>query len=160
MRRVNPDVLRRLLTEYPDQQEANYVIDGFTHGFKLGLDRHPLPREPCQNSAKAMEKHDKTAERIAEEVELGHILGPFDEPPLEGMVYSPINVVDKAGDPDKVRLIHNLAWPYNDQSVNKCIPRSEAAVKYHYIDEIIQVAIHLGGDIWGCRVDFRHGRFF
>ena len=89
---------------------------------------------------------------------MGHMLGPFDEPPLEGMVYSPIHLVDKAGDPNKSRLIHNLAYPYNDQSVNRCIPQSESSVQYHYVDELIDLALQLGDDLWGCRVDFSHGK--
>ena len=89
---------------------------------------------------------------------MGHMLGPFDEPPLEGIVYSPIHLVNKARDPNKSRLIHNLAFPYNDQSVNQCIPPSQSSIQYHYIDELIDFAISLGKDIWGCRVDFSHDK--
>ena len=158
LQRVKPEILKKLLVNYPDKQEAQYVISGFTSSFRLGLDREPLPREPCENSAKALKNEEVTSQLIAEEIEMGHMLGPFDEPPLEGMVYSPIHLVDKAGDPNKSRLIHNLAYPYNDQSVNRCIPQSESSVQYHYVDELIDLALELGDDLWGCRVDFSHGK--
>ena len=158
LQRVKPEILKKLLVNYPDKQEAQYVISGFTNGFRLGLEREPLPRDPCENSAKALKNEEVTSQLIAEEIEMGHMLGPFDEPPLEGMVYSPIHLVDKAGDPNKSRLIHNLAYPYNDQSVNRCIPQSESSVQYHYVDELIDLALQLGDDLWGCRVDFSHGK--
>ena len=82
--------------------------------------------------------------------------GPFDEPPLPNMVFSPLHLVPKAGAPGKYRLIHNLAFPYNEGSVNRSIPPEESSVQYHYIGELIQLALQLGKDIWGCRVDFSH----
>ena len=105
-----------------------------------------------------MQKMEVTSQLIDEEVKMGHMLGPFNEPPLEGMVYSPIHLVDKARDPTKSRLIYNLVYPYNDQSVNQCIPPSQSSVQYHYIDKLIDFAISLSKDIWGCRVDFSHGK--
>ena len=82
------------------------------------------------------------------------MLGPFDEPPLPDMVYSPLHLISKAGAEGKYRLIHNLAFPYNEGSVNRSIPKEESAFQYHYIDELIQLALQLGSDIWGCKVDF------
>ena len=156
LRRVNPVVLRELLEEFPDREEAEYVIQGFTSGFRLGLASKPHPRPPCENSHAAMSHIEETTALITKEVEMGHMLGPFDSPPIENLVYSPIHIVKKAGSPNKWRLIHNLAWPYNDQSVNRCIPESESSVQYHYIDELIDLALQLGENIWGCRIDFSH----
>ena len=151
-------MLRELLKDYPDQKEANWVIQGFTVGFPLGLapDKRPEPRAPCPNSSKAQADPDTVRELIQKELELGHMLGPFDDPPLPNMVFSPLHLVPKAGDSNKSRLIHNLAFPYDHQSVNKCIPPEEKSVTYHYIDELIQLALDLGPNIWGCRVDFSH----
>ena len=33
LQRVKPEVLHELLKDYPDQDEAQYVIQGFTHSF-------------------------------------------------------------------------------------------------------------------------------
>ena len=51
---------------------------------------------------------------VDKEVKLGHILGPFNTPPFNNMVYSLLNFVTKAGDQDvtdkkKWHLIHDLA---------------------------------------------------
>lgn len=158
LQRVKPKILRALLKDYPDQQEAEWVIQGFTKGFPLGVDpdKRPYPRPPCENSDEANRKPDVVRELVQKEVKLGHMLGPFDEPPLPNMVYSPLHLVPKAGDVKKHRLIHNLAFPYNQESVNRCIPPEQSSVSYHYIDELIQLAMELGPNIWGCRVDFSH----
>lgn len=150
--------MRQFLKDYPDQKEAEFVINGFTNGFPLGIDpeKRPKPRPPCENSDKAKEEPEKLRELVKKELELGHMLGPFDEPPLPDMVYSPLHLVPKAGAPKKFRLIHNLAFPYTAQSVNRSIPPEESSVHYHYIDELIEMALQLGKNIWGCRVDFSH----
>ena len=87
---------------------------------------------------------------MEKELKLGHMLGPFDEPPLPDMVFSPLHLVPKAGSENKYRLIHNLAFPYNEESVNHSIPPEESSVQYHYIGELIEMAIRLGKDIWGA----------
>ena len=93
-------ILRFLLQNYPDRQEAEYVIDGFTNGFELGMTSFPEPEDRCENSTAAMSKPEVTLELI-NKVEKGHMMGPFDSPPLEGMVYSPIYLVKKAGSEGK-----------------------------------------------------------
>ena len=72
------------------------------------------------------------------------------------MVYSPLNIVPKAGSPMEFQLIHDLAYPYTDQSVNSCIPPSNASVQYHYIDEVMEMALKLGTATWGARIDIKH----
>ena len=134
------------------------MIDGFTRGFPLGIDpdKRPQPRGPCENSDAAKEKPEIVRELVEKELKLHHMLGPFDEPPLPDMVFSPLHLVPKAGSENKYRLIHNLAFPYNEESVNCSIPLEESSVQYHYIGELIEMAIRPGKDIWGCRVDFSH----
>ena len=139
-------------------------MDGFTEGFFLGMDREPPPRLPGKtkqeilnfNSSAVRKFRDITQGLIDEDVAKGHILGPFSEPPLENMVFSPLNIVPKAGNPGKWRLIHDLASPYNRNSVNSCIPEENSSVQYHYIDEVIDMGIAIGKGAWGCRVDINH----
>ena len=40
-------------------------------------------------------------DHVDQEVAKGHMLGPFNHPPLENMVYSPLNLIPKAGSPGK-----------------------------------------------------------
>ena len=78
---------------------------------------------------------------VDEEIRLGRMLGPYDYPPLTDLICSPLNLVPKAADPTKHRLIHNLAHPYDDSSVNANIPDSEAAVSYLKFDKVIKLAL-------------------
>ena len=56
--------------------------------------------------------------------------------------------------------MHDLAFPYNDQSVNSCIPEANASVQYHHIDEVIRMVLLIGKCVVGARCDvenaFRH----
>ena len=127
-------------------------MQGFTVGFPLGLapDKRPEPRTPCENSAKAQGDPDTVRELIEKELDLGHMLASFDEPPLPNILFSPLHLVPKAGDNDKSRLIHNLAFPYDQEIFNKCIPPEEKSVNYHCIDQLIQLSLDFGPNIWGA----------
>ena len=64
------------------------------------------------------------------------MLGPCDDPPLPGLVYSLINIVPKPGT-KKYHLVHDLLHPRNsDESVNSCIPEENSSVKYKYIEDV------------------------
>ena len=129
------------------------MLEGYNKGFKLGLTRLPHCRQPCKNPREALRKPEIVQELIDKEVHLGHMLGPFDEPPFEEMVYSPINIVPKAGSVNKYRLIHDLKFLYNDESVNSCIPEENSKVQYHHTDEVIEMALAIGTCVKGARCD-------
>ena len=76
--------------------------------------------------------------------------------PLPNMVYSPLNIVPKAGKPGQWRLIHDLAYPYNNQSINSCIPDTFSSVEFHYLDEVVQMAQDIGLSAWGACIDIKH----
>ena len=70
------------------------------------------------------------------------------------MVYSPLNLVPKPSSKFGYRLVHDLSYPWDgQQSVNSCIPEENSSVKYHYIDEVIEMGIALGPGNWGARID-------
>ena len=86
------------------------------------------------------------------------MIGPFDDPLLPDLIYSPLNLVPKAGGgKDDYRLIHDLSHPYTDQSINACIPQCNSSVQYEYIDRVIDIVSQIGSKAWGCRIDFRIG---
>ena len=82
LQRINTGELGKLLEDHPDHELVKYLLDGDTNSFKLGLTRFPQPRLPCKNPREALHKPDIVKELIDKELRLGHILGPFDEPPL------------------------------------------------------------------------------
>ena len=85
----------------------------------------------------------------------GQMLAPFDEPPLPHMIFSPLNLVDKAGNPGEYRLIRDLSPLYSDQSINACILQCNSSVKYEYIGCVIDIVSKIGSKAWGSRIDFR-----
>ena len=132
-------------------------------GFDLGITHSLKPRPPCANS-REVQWHPKITQKklVDKEVKLGHILSRFNDPPFPNMVFSPLNIIPKAGDQDaedekKWKLIHDLTFPYNEESVNSCIPEENSSVEYHYIDEVIRMAIAIGTRTCGCRM---HAPFF
>ena len=81
------------------------MVDGFRNGFDLGVRDGPKGNQPCKNG-KRVELMPQVAQQIIDkEVAAGHVLGPFSEPPIPNLVYSPINLVPKAGSPNSWRLI-------------------------------------------------------
>ena len=113
---------------------------------------HPPPRGPCKNLSKVLQNPEAAQVLVDEEVARGQILGPFDEEPYDNMVYSSINLVPKPN--GKFRLIHNSSHPWDGKtSVNACIPDKNSKVKYHYINEVICLALELGTSTTGSRMD-------
>ena len=92
---------------------------------------------------------------VDDEVAKGHMLGPFDTPPLPNLVYSPINFVPKSN--GKNRLIHDLSHPWDGvNAVNDCIPLVNSQVRYHHIDDVIDLALAMGTTTNGARCDISH----
>ena len=155
LRCINTGELGRLLEDHPDRELVKYLLDGYTNGFMLGCTQYPQPRKPCCNLHEAEHNLEETLALINKELAMGHMLGPFEKQPFKNMVFSPINIVPKPGT-KKYRLIHDLAYPYNSESVNSCIPEE----KYHHINEVINMALAIGMCTCGARcdieTDFRH----
>ena len=55
LQRVKANVIARLARHCPDRQLVDYVVDGFRNGFRLGMEKRPLPRGPRENLAKVLE---------------------------------------------------------------------------------------------------------
>ena len=125
----------------------------FHHSFNLGLSCSPSPRGPMQNLRMACQHPDVTRAMIDNDVAKGHMLGPFDTPPFENMVFSPINLVPKAGSEGKFCLIHNLSYPYTDDSINASIPQECCWVQYTHLDDVINLALQIGTSTVACCLD-------
>ena len=143
-----------LAANNPNHQLVVYVVSGFHDGFCLGFVHLPQPNQPCENSSRVQKHPDIAQALVDEEVAKGHMLGLFNEPPIKGLVYSPIKIVPKPN--GKHRLIHDLAHPYDHQtSVNACIPERISTVHYKHIDEIIDMALQMGISITGSHIDIK-----
>ena len=149
-------MLQDLLSNHPDREFADYVVSGFRDGFQLSLERCPDPHPKCANLTAVQTNEVAVQELLGKEVKKGHVLGPFQEPLFPDMVFSPLNIIPKAGNPGQWRLIHDLSYPYNDQAINQCILPCNSQVKYSSIDDVIQAAIDMGPGMWAARIDIAH----
>ena len=82
------------------------------------------------------------------EVNLGRYAGPFEEPPYEHFVQSPIGLVPKDKG-KKTRLIFLLSYPKEGDSVNAGIPKEKCTVKYPDFEETVKLCLREGV---GCSI--------
>ena len=125
-----------MLKGYSDE---NYISQGFSTGFKVGhqgISNSVVSR----NSSSVLDNPSAALEKISQEVELGRIAGPFESPPFENLVISPLALRQKANSL-KFRLLHNLSAPYDGTSVNFNIPDSEAKVSYANLLKAISLIV-------------------
>ena len=78
---------------------------------------------------------------IKQGVKAGIYAGPFNFLP-PNIVFCPLAAVPKR-DSNKVRIIHNLSYPYNN-SVNSHIEKHHSTVEYLTIDHCIQIISKMG----------------
>lgn len=129
---VNPEKLNELLQNYPHRQ---YIIDGLTYGFKLNFEG-PESTLASKNSPSLYTNIHVARKKINQELSLGRIAGPFTHPPFKHFKSSPLALREKST-PGKYRLLHNLSYPYDNNSVNFNIPRQYTTVKYQNIHHAI-----------------------
>ena len=124
-------------------------MDGLTHGFKL---QYKGALTSCQRYAPNLKltvgSKQELWDKVMKEVSLGRFAGPFDEPPFEYFVQSPIGLVPKDKG-KKTRLIFHLSYPKDRDSVNSGIPQEECTVQYPTFDEAVKLCINEGV---GCQV--------
>ena len=117
--------LQKLFLSYED---ADFICNGFKEGFDLGYEGE-LGDLRSRNSLSVSANVDIAFGKIKEEISLGRIEGPFDDPPFVNFKCCPLALREKSTK-GKYRLLHNLSFPYDKSSVNLNIPDSKAKVKY------------------------------
>ena len=142
------------LTRYPNQDIKSQLLNGFMYGFPIGLQKLPKYQDPPLNHPPFYEKAEVVKQMVSDEVELECILGPYNTCPLEGLICSPLNLVPNVSNPGKYQLIHNLAFPYSENSVNANIPDCEAKVEYQKFDVAIKLGLKHGQTAHASKVDF------
>ena len=137
-----------------------FLHSGFKNGFSLCY-QGPLRKEKrfSPNLKLRVGSHIELWNKVMKEVQAGRYAGPFDYPPFEHFVQSPIGLVSKDKG-TKTRLIFHLSYPKNGDSVNSGIPKEFCSVKYPDFKEAIKLCINEGV---GCSISksdmssaFRH----
>ena len=125
---VLADSLSVYLKGYKD---ADYILNGFTRGFSLGLQKDPRLRAVTKTFYPKRELRKK----IQDEVEKGRIIGPFSSSPIDDLMISPVTVIPKPNS-SKVRMIFNLSEP-KGASVNDNIPEENTSVSYCSVRQVV-----------------------
>ena len=122
------------------------MVQGFRNGFKLDY-RGPL--KECKRTVPNLKLRigNKTElwNKVMKEVQLGRYAGPYEEPPYDSFVQSPIGLVPKDKG-KKTRLIFHLSYPRSGDSVNSGIPKESCSVKYPDFDEAVKLCIEEGAN--------------
>ena len=86
------------------------MLNGLLNSFSLEYEGQRAFRAP-DNLPSADTKPELIRDRLHKEVKLGHMGGPFKEPPFEHLMCSPVGLVPKK-ESDEMRIIMHLCFPY------------------------------------------------
>ena len=137
---------------YP-KDKTEYLIQGFTHGFFLGDPFDSEASDIAANNSKMASDHPEVVEmKLEQEINAGRISGPHTSPPFSPFQISPLNVREKST-PGKYRLIHDLSYPYNDESINSKIPDHLKSVKYSSVRDTMATLSRLPKGVYMAKCD-------
>ena len=149
---LKPNQLSELLSRYPDSDKVAYVIQGLKQGFALEYKGQFKFRAP-ENLPTAKLDPQLIRDRLNKEIQLGRMLGPFEEPPFPDLMCSPVGLVPKK-DTDEMRMIMHLSYPYG-QSINDFIDPEKASTLYQTFDDAIKLVIKQGHFCWLSKGDVK-----
>lgn len=132
---VKVSKLREFLVDYPLSLVALELIQGFSFGFKLCYEG-PRVATDCKNLKSMSGLEYEAVQLVSQEITLGRVAGPFDDPPLKDLRLSPVGMVPKKG--GSYRLIHHLSHPPG-ASVNDFIDKKYCSVRYSSFDEALNM---------------------
>ena len=132
---LNPIALKQELQLHPDRQFAKQIVDYAKYGVPVGYEGPRFYRE-SENWPSAIQYKEAVEKVIQNDISRRRKAGPFDHPPFETFVRSPMGAFPKKRSPSKYRVIHDLSWPPG-QAVNDFIPIENYRLQYMTIDYII-----------------------
>ena len=158
---VRASELKKLLKEVGyNQSKTDYLVKGFSEGFDLHYNG-------CLSKVKRFSPNLKLRvgspvelwNKVMKEVQAGWYASPYDKPPFEYFVQSPIGLVPKDKG-KKTRLIFHLSYPKTGDSVNSGIPKQFCKVKYPDFERAIELCVQEGVNCMASKSDmssaFRH----
>ena len=152
---VDTQVYERLLIEAGfDEKQTRYLTEGFSKGFKLNFNGNRNVKRLAPNLKLTIGTETDLWNKVMTEVEAGRYAGPFEEPPFEHFIQSPIGLVPKDKG-KKTRLIFHLSYPRDglSESVNQGIDHDDCTVKYPMFDDAVRMCMREGRNCFAAKSD-------
>ena len=137
---VDADRLHSLLIESSyDKSKTDFLVEGFKQGFDIGYNGDEKIRQESKNLKLIIGDEIDLWNKVMKEVKLKRYAGPFEQPPFNHFIQSPLGLVPKDNGKD-MRLIFHLSHPRKDpaKSVNGNIPPELCKVRYPDFSEAIR----------------------
>ena len=128
------------------------MLHGLQHGFALEYEGTFKFRAP-DNLPTAKLDPQLIRDRLQKEIQMGRMLGPFQQPPFTDLMCSPVGLEPKK-DTDDMRMIMHLSYPYG-QSINDFIDPVKASTSYQTFDDAIQLVFKQGRFCWISKGDVK-----
>ena len=123
---IKVDKLQFYLEGYPARSKQ-YLLDGFSFGFSIDY-VGPRHNFSSKNLISAITNPTAVDAKLDKEIQLGRIVGPFDNRPFSVFHISPLGLIPKKLR-GEFRLIHHLSFP-EGHSINSHIPKIASSVHY------------------------------
>lgn len=149
---IKIDKLQAYLEGYPPRSRK-YLIEGFRFGFSIDYVGH-RSNFVSKNLLSATTNPKAVDEKLAKEIQLGRIVGPFDGQPFPVFHVSPLGLIPKKV-PGEFRLIHHLSFP-EGKSINSHIPQIASSVHYANIDDAIRLMRRTGRGCALAKTDIKN----
>ena len=164
---INIKKLEQLLIETNyNKEETQFLVEGFRSGFDIGYRGPEDRKDMSENIPITVGSEVQLWNKVMHEVQLGRYAGPFEKPPFDNFIQSPIGLVPKAG--NKTRLIFHLSYDFKrngedsqnsesskyyrstrkatssePNSLNHHTPEEFCTVRYKDLDEAIRICFKL-----------------
>ena len=149
---IKVDKLQAYLHGYPFRTRQ-YLIDGFRFGFSIDY-VGPRINFSSKNLVSAIANPSAVDEKLANEIKLGRIVGPFERQPFPVFHILPLGLIPKKV-PGEFRLIHHLSFP-EGSSINSHIPKIAFSVQYANIDDAIRLVRRTGRGCALAKTDIKN----
>ena len=133
-----------------DMISLRLLFDGFSQGFRLNCSCSPSIML-SHNLQSAQQHLGVVTQKIMKELDAECIAGPFEAPPFNNFVCSPLGVCPKKK-PGSFRLIHHLSYP-EGKSVNDGISDFDSSVSYTTLSDAIAHIRSLGSRCFLAKSD-------
>jgi len=92
---------------------------------------------------------------LDKELRAGRIAGPFDQPPFQTFICSPLGARPKK-ESGKIRIIHDLSYPKGaPNTVNSSIPQEHSSVQFLLLDHVVQLVQQQGRGCFLSKTDIQ-----